>query len=187
VADDHQSEPPEARRAAYDRLAQRVVGLRLARVRYVVLGPDDEADEPSFDWDTEFDHLDWGLELVGENGRVVGFGWESAFEEFNLGIYEGGLGRTGEPVLDASRSPRWKPLVGRAVTAVDVRWIEDEATSVTYAAEDTGVALLGLGLLAGGAPTGTREVGSEGDSWVGAHTITVTSDENVARRLELWA
>jgi hypothetical protein len=73
--DQGMSTPTEVgRRASFEARARRLlVGLRPMAVRYIEI--DYDASGPMFGKEPEFDSLDFGLELVGEDGRVVGLEW----------------------------------------------------------------------------------------------------------------
>ena len=60
-------------RGQFEESAGGLVGLRLTGVRYVDYAGDDP--RPGFDLRPEFDSMDYGLELVGDGGRVVGLEW----------------------------------------------------------------------------------------------------------------
>src|SRR5688500_451669 len=72
---------PAKGRAAFEARAQRLVGLRLAAVRYVA-GVNSLGHERR----TEYDLLDFGVELVGDDGRSVYVA--SEFGDFNLVILD---------------------------------------------------------------------------------------------------
>lgn len=115
---------------AFEAHAASLIGLRLAAVRYVTIGFGTEIGDERF---PDFDLLDFGVDLVGEDGRVLHVTWGDEFEHFNIAILEGGFHTTGdeERVLkwDASSDSRWTGLVGCTVTNVEIRWYEDEETT----------------------------------------------------------
>lgn len=99
-----------------------MVGLRLAGVRYVGM----DYDDPSFERGDELDSLDYGVELVGDDGRVVGLTWDDTFRGYGIGICEGASIRgAGHAVWDVSASTRWSSFIGEELTAVDVQWAEE--------------------------------------------------------------
>jgi hypothetical protein len=118
----------DARRRAFDEHAQSLVGLRLASVMYVSIG-----DEGVWAEHPEVDTLDYGVDLVGDGGRVVGFTWGDSFYTYALQIDEGGGWRPDEEeggVWDVSEASRWSSLIGSTVTGVTVQWIDEEDASV---------------------------------------------------------
>ena len=131
MAEEPNAASAAAERAAFEARALSLVGLRLAAVRYLEFQYS-EPPEPAFRG-PEFDSLDWGLEVVGDDGRVVGFGWSSEFEHFNVAILEDGLGIEATDrtmIWDVSADSRWSAFLGRRVTGVRIQWIEDEETWV---------------------------------------------------------
>lgn len=117
-------------RRGFEEKAASLVGLRLAAVRYVDIGF--EPPETGHDRFPEFDLLDFGVDLVGHDGRVIHVTWGDEFEHFNIAIVDGGSRRTGDVGVvtwDVSEGSRWTRFVGRTVTDVEIRWYEDEETT----------------------------------------------------------
>lgn len=117
-------------RRVFEENAASIVGLRLAAVRYVDLGS--EPSDTGHDRFPEFDLLDLGVELIGDDGRVIYVTWGSEFEHFNIAIVDSSSPRTGDEVVvtwDVSDGTRWTRLVGQSVTDVEIRWYEDEETT----------------------------------------------------------
>ena len=76
----------------------------------------------------EFDSVDYGLELVGDGGRVVGLEWTDRFDVWcGVWIVEGGIGKVGRAVWDVSERSRWSSMVGRCLTHVEVHWVDLES------------------------------------------------------------
>jgi hypothetical protein len=117
-------------RRVFEEHAASLVGLRLAAVRYVDLGS--EPSETGHDRFPEFDLLDLGVELIGDDGRVTYVTWGSEFEHFNIALVDSGSPRSDDEVVvtwDVSDGTRWARLVGRTVTDVQIQWYEDEETT----------------------------------------------------------
>jgi hypothetical protein len=125
-------EDAAARRSEYDALAQSVLGLRLAAVRYFEIDYSfGEGDpEPAYDRVPGVDTLDYGADLEFEGGRILGFTWGQEFEMYDLELDEGGIPKGDAAVWDVSKTSRWRSFVGNDVRRVDVEWIEDEQQSI---------------------------------------------------------
>ena len=119
-------------RRRYDRVAQSLVGMRLAPSATSSLLPGGEGNpEP------QYDRIAGGCRWITasiskfEDARSVGFTWGQEFEIYDLDLVEGSVAHEGAAVVGTSRRRnRWRSFVGKRVTQVDVQWIEDEEESV---------------------------------------------------------
>jgi hypothetical protein len=101
---------------AFEARAQTFVGLRLAAVRYVG-GIHNSA---GYERGTGIDRLNFGAELVSDDGRCVYIEWESGESgDFKVAIHDCAQ-LVGRSVTDVSADHRWEPFVGETVTKIDV-------------------------------------------------------------------
>lgn len=146
------------------------IGSTIVGVRYITIdyrrwdvspehrGPrviDDPLELASPPWSYRIaDSADFGVELDMASGRTLSIGWETPGEHESLQVFPGRLVGS---VLDASpdvaiwdlaASSRWRELIGRTITELDVHyipWSPDEGfwcTRVKLAFGDSEVVLL---------------------------------------------
>lgn len=121
------------------------VGDTLVAVRYLTLdyarwevARDHRGPRPlttRSDWQDEGiahpggDTLDFGVELDLHSGRTLAVSWETPGHHESLAIFGGQLiGSTLEhnpdiAICDVGTTSRWRPLVGKAMTAIDLHYI----------------------------------------------------------------
>lgn len=110
-------------RQQFDALAQTMVGLTLAEVAYHEIAY--RQPEPNYLHQMRIGHcLDYGLELIAEDGQRFSILWDETFLQFGLGIYP----HTAEKEVRNTRrwlvakDVNWAPLIGKTITAVEVYW-----------------------------------------------------------------
>lgn len=114
----------------FDRQVRSLEGRSLAGVRYFTLPaePDilqaDRKGQPWRELSDRFDYLEYGLDLVMEDGRVFGITWGWEFAAYGLSFVDGTIGPIGDPtfVWDVGVTTRWKPLLHRTITEAELFW-----------------------------------------------------------------
>lgn len=99
-------------RRAFERRARRLVGLRLAAVRYVGgINTDGYERAPGIDTTSH------GVELIGDDQRYVYI--TSEYGDFNVVTWDRPL-ESARTVWDLSSDDRWRPYVGRTLTRIEI-------------------------------------------------------------------
>ena len=108
-------------REQLDALAQKMVGLKLAEVVYYEI----EDNEPGYLYKTKIGHfLDFGLDLVAEDGSYFSILWDDTFFQFGVGIYPRSAAQ--QIRVDrrwvVTRDPHWVPFIGKNIESAEVFW-----------------------------------------------------------------
>lgn len=116
----------------YEHEIQQLVDCRIRDVRYHEILYSDEngitLDVPQWNKDEAFDSLDFGLDLILDDGSCWHITWGSEFIQYGLSVLREPHRYVGTirvwPVADESR---WRPLLGKRIISatVDWNWVED--------------------------------------------------------------
>ncbi|AWN22490.1 hypothetical protein DKM44_03930 [Deinococcus irradiatisoli] len=106
-------------RESFEGEAQQLVGLQLKRVRYYEL----QGGWPSWNADPDYDSLDHGLDLVGDD-VAYSITWDSTFWCYGLRVQSGTLVDFlfGGQFTDVSAESRWSTLLGQRVIQTQLIW-----------------------------------------------------------------
>jgi hypothetical protein len=106
----------------YLNLASKLVGEVPILVEYFEI--EYEGHESPFSESTEYDALDYGINLRMSSGNVFGFFWGSEFTQYGVSILESDLWSevTECRKIDVSMSKNWSHLVNREIENVEVIW-----------------------------------------------------------------
>ena len=118
-------------RAELEARSERLIGQRLAGVRYYELAALEAADrqlpEPQWSRDPSFDSLDLGLTLTFDDASVCTATWASDFGCYGIALDWAELQDSRRVrCLDVATASRWQPLLGQRVHASTIRWAEPE-------------------------------------------------------------
>lgn len=105
--------------AEYEAQVARLIGLRLPAVRYYEL-----PGEPGWNAHLNFDSLDYGLDLQGEDGRCFGLIWGQTFAQYDVAVLSHALLQelSSATFTDVSLESRWADVTGQVITTVMVSW-----------------------------------------------------------------
>ncbi len=110
-------------RQQYEESARYLIGKRLAAVRYFEVESD--TPEPGYQVPGFPGHLlDFGCDLVTDDGKTCGFMWDGEFFQYGVGVEDSSLSLRLRRFRswDVSCESHWKGLAGRCVVSVDVYW-----------------------------------------------------------------
>lgn len=175
-------------RQEYEKLVQRLVGHKLAKVFYYEINYKDKygepQKEPAWNWDSRFDSLDFGLDLVTDTDETfwVTWGWE--FFNYNISVEVNPVDdRSAMRQWNTSEVSRWYNYIGKQITDVYVYWavVEYDGNNIEYPQD--------LELIFG---SGLRVYLSALEIWCDSGRsaecqdhITVVFDEDVARSFRI--
>ena len=108
-------------REQFNALAQKIIGLRLSEVAYYEI----EDNEPGYLYKTDIGHfLDFGLDLVAEDGRCFSILWDDTFFQFGVGIYSHSAAK--QIRVDrrwvVTKNSEWAPCIGETIKSAEVFW-----------------------------------------------------------------
>ncbi len=108
-------------REQLDALAQKMVGLKLAEVVYYEI----EDNEPGYLYKSDVGHfLDFGLDLVAEDGSCFSILWDSTFFQFGIGIHPHSAAQ--QIRVDRSwvvtKNSEWTPFTGKTIKSAEIFW-----------------------------------------------------------------
>lgn len=115
-------------RTGFESLAKQLVGERIRGVNYFEI--DYGAGREYWNQDSEYDSLDFGLDLEMASGRIWGIIWGSEFVQYGISILpfslHSELGTYHH--VDVSDQSRWAGYIGCTIENVQIAW----ANGVAY-------------------------------------------------------
>ena len=111
----------------YEHNVRKMIGHRISRVQYhelLYINDDDSVlEEPQWHWSVDFDSLDHGLELEMKDGSIFHITWGGEFYQYGVSILTQVFEYTDMVrIWDVTEYSRWKPLLGMAITSIDIAW-----------------------------------------------------------------
>lgn len=106
----------------YLKLAKSLEGELLSSVEYFEIKYD--GYEMPFNLATEFDSLDYGINLFMQSGKVFGFIWGSEFTQYGVSILNSSLQSevTDCQKVEVSNSANWSGFLGHRIVSSEVVW-----------------------------------------------------------------
>lgn len=82
--------------------------------------------KPLWNWNKDFDSLDYGLDLEFNDGTTCGIIWDSEFVQYGISIIPNSLRNilNGFIVWDVSSEKNWETLIGQKIKAYKIFWDE---------------------------------------------------------------
>jgi len=119
----------------FENMIQALVSQRIAKVIYYEIDYAkinvQSVEEPSWNLDSRFDSLDFGLELVMESGDSYKIMWGEEFIQYGLSVKLNVREDTGAmKAWDVTNSVRWQKLIGKKISRVKVFWSWVESNSI---------------------------------------------------------
>jgi hypothetical protein len=110
---------------AYEQRVASLVGEVISRVVYHTYA--DDEGKPYYDHYEKFHHLDQGLILHTDSGKVFSIIWGSEFTQYGLDFLAEDFTALGQSpgdsdLWDMTTHEKWQPFVGRKITAFEVLW-----------------------------------------------------------------
>jgi hypothetical protein len=106
-------------REQFEAQVHKIIGLTLSVVIYYEI--EHENPEPGYLYKSDIGHfLDFGLELVADDGQCFSILWDGTFCQYGLGIYP----HSAEKEVSTKRrwfvanDPNWMPLIGKAIKCI---------------------------------------------------------------------
>lgn len=170
---------PSGTRERFEAQVASLRGKRLSGVRYFEI----YYTGGQAGWDTwpAFDTLDFGLDLITDDGQILGITWGTEFIQYGLSLVDGSVQATvvDAAVWDVGTQSRWASLLGQQVTGSILYWREDDILDPHVYPEDLELRFA----------TGTRvflcaqQYLPESDMFFGmSDQVSVFFDEDVAQR-----
>ncbi|WP_414432644.1 hypothetical protein [Alcanivorax sp. IL2] len=106
----------------YLSLVSGLEGETLVSVEYFEI--DYEGYQTEFAQDSDFDCLDYGINLKMRSGKVFGFIWGSEFAQYGVSVLEESLQSEVAECrkVDVTHSSNWRQLVGDEIQVTEVVW-----------------------------------------------------------------
>lgn len=110
-------------REQFDAQVQEMIGLTLSEVVYYEI--EYENPEPGYLYKPDIGHfLDFGIDLVADDGKCFSFLWDGTFCQYGLGIYSHSAE---EEIITKRRwlvanDPNWIPLICKTINSAEVYW-----------------------------------------------------------------
>lgn len=108
-------------REQFKALVQKMVGLTLSEVLYYEI----EYEKPGYAYQPDIGHfLDFGLDLVADDGKCFAILWDSTFFQFGLGVYR----NSAKELLrnthwwTVTNDSQWQQFIGKTIESAEIYW-----------------------------------------------------------------
>jgi hypothetical protein len=103
-----------------------VIGSSIVKVNYInVLDVNtDTINESRFDGEVIFDTVDFGIELLMGDGKILSVSWDSEVVQYEISVREIPLNRVfnNTSVLDVTKRDYWIPLLNNPIQHIFIYW-----------------------------------------------------------------